>query len=124
MSTTLAISTSQSSAAMAMAHSAKVKACEGIVMNFDAKGAAVEAMQVYADCVDLLHPQYTDGTLSMLRYALIACFIGSAFGAKYGWDEDGPVMAVLGFIVGFAGTAAALFVLWLLLMTGAFVVGM
>ena len=92
-------------------------------MNFDSKGATVAAMQVYADCVDLIHPQYTDGDLSLLRYVLIACFIGAAFAAKYGWDEDGPVMASVGFICGFAATGAVLFVIALLLTAAGFVLG-
>lgn len=129
MSTTaIAVSTAQSSAAIAAARAAERRACEGIVGNFDAHGATVEAMRIYADCVDLLHPDpMTGDQVSLLKYFLIACFIGSGVGIWWCNNDDfidhtiGDT--IMGFILGFVGTGLGLFLIGLVIAAIAFIFG-
>lgn len=127
-STAIAISTAQSSAAMAAARAAERRACEGVIQTFDAKGAAVEAMRVYADCVDLLHPDPMTGSeIEFLKYFLIACFIGSGVGIWWCHKEQfvGGVIGdtIIGFFVGFVGTGVGLFIIGLIIAAVVFIVG-
>lgn len=123
-STAIAISSAQSSAALAAAAQAKRIACEGIILNFDAKGATVEAMRVYADCVNRLHPEdLTPDQAGALKIVLALCFIGAAFGAYKGYEEDGIVSAIMFFIMGFVITGVALVIIYLLLVAASYVLG-
>ncbi len=125
-STAIAISTSQSSVAIAAANRARRVACEGLVGNYDPKGASIELMREYADCIDLLYPDpLTPIEAQWIKYVLIACFIGGGLGSWYmareGFGDwyDYPV----GFVFGFLGTGAVLGILGLLLMALGFVLG-
>lgn len=123
-STSIAISSAQSSAAMAEAAHAKRIACEGVLNSFDAKGATVEAMRVYADCVNRLHPEdLTPDQAGMLKIVLTLCFVGAAIGAYKGYEEDGIPFSVLGFVMGFVVTGVAIGIIYLFMAAAAYVLG-
>jgi len=109
---------------MAAAAHAKRIACEGILNSFDAKAATVEAMRVYADCVNRLHPEdLTPDQAGMLKIVLSLCFVGAAIGAYRGFEDDGIGMSILGFIMGFVIVGVGVIVLYLFAAAAAYVLG-
>lgn len=99
MSTSIAISSSASAAslaAQAQARKARKDACESVLNSFDAKGATVEHKKTYAECVQLLHPDpMTHSETFAMKGLFVVLLIGLVIGAIYGWQEDGPEMALL-----------------------------
>lgn len=115
----------QSAAAMAEAHEAKVKACEAIIQNFDSKGATIEAMKLYADCVQFMHPDdLTPDEVYLLRLAVVICFAGAVAAAVYSFKKDNSIpLCVIGFVCGFFVTGVSIFIFSLLVYMACFAMG-
>lgn len=122
MSTSIAISTmaaTQSAAANAAAREAKEKACVVLVQSYEAKGATVEEMRSYAECVNTLHPDdLSPGAVSALKVCVLVCF---GFAAFFWWRErkswatdlfDQLAMSFVGFGVGVVVCLAVALLLW------------
>ena len=125
VSTAIAIASyGQSAAAIAMAHEAKITACQNLVGNFDAKSASVDAMKAYADCVELLHPQNMSiDDINAIRLVLACCFIGAGVAAYCGYKSYGCLLGVFSFIVGFMGTGSGIILVYLLIQAIKFTLG-
>lgn len=122
MSSVVAIGAS--SASIAISAEAKRKACEGVLNSFDAKGANVEAMRVYSDCVQLIHPEdLSDGNIIAIKVVLVLCFIGGAVGGFLSESYLGGeiVDRIMGFLSGFLLTFAAICIMFLLVMALCFI---
>lgn len=108
---------------MAMAHNANIKACEAVVNSFDAKGATVDAMRQYADCVDLLYTDPNENVL--LRVGLALCFVGAILLPIIISREErlslGEIFAIS--LLGFFGTLCAVVLIYFFVFCVALIFG-
>ena len=100
-----------SSAAIARARRAE---CVAVEATFDSRTATVEQKREYADCIDLLYPDPPTATeATLLKVAIVLCFIGAGAGTWWGWREDRLFGATIGFFIGAVGVVIGLGVLLL-----------
>lgn len=115
MSTTAAIAASasaQSAIAAQEAREARKVACQALMPNYQDATASVEARQIYASCVELMHPQAMSGVeVLVVKTLIVSAVIGTAIGMYVGARDDGFVGSILLGIVGmiFAPCVLALF---------------
>ena len=106
------ISTTNAAVANAAAHAARVDRCKTVIENFDARGASVSQMQEYAYCVDTVYPKEMTGVEVFWAKALfVIAIVGLVLGAWHGYEDDGPMYAVITGLAGFLLVpTAALFI--------------
>jgi hypothetical protein len=117
-------STAIAVAAAQRAEEAKKIACEGVLQSFDPKGATVEIIKGYADCVNLLHPNdMLPSDIILIKFTLISCFIAGIAAGIYFGKEWGILNGVVSFVVGFVLTGCGFIILGLLIMAIKFIAG-
>lgn len=90
-----AVSAQQAASANIHAHQAKVASCNAFMPLFDSKTATIESMQVYAKCVEVLHPESIGPNAVWLMKALfISALIGLVFGIFQGIKERDDALTV------------------------------
>lgn len=109
----------QAAAANAAAREAKEKACVVLIQSYEAKGATVEEMRSYAECVNTLHPDdLSPGAVSALKVCVLVCFACAVifwWRERRDWDGDiaGQFMCwLIGFLVGAVLCIAAALLSW------------
>lgn len=117
MSTSIAISTAANTSAVIaqqQAERAMKLACEAMMPTYTHQTATVEQMQVYAKCVEKLHPEELSfGAVIALKIAIVIVLLSTAVGGYIG--SRGYDGTLYGAFVGCFGSMVALFLLFLLL---------
>lgn len=79
-----AISASAVAIAASAQHDANTAVCKQTLSSFDPDGASVAAMQAYANCVDLIHPEdMTDGVRMFIKISIVFFLAGVIGGWIY-----------------------------------------
>jgi hypothetical protein len=115
MSTSLALSSmavAQSSAALAESSRTHDALCKLTLAAYDAKSASVDEMRSYSECVQRIHPKDVEIPVPLAKAGVAILIIALIAGAVWGWQEDGPVMAFLGALMGVLAVLTAGVVLY------------
>lgn len=91
MSATATAIAASAAASAAAANSAAIDArkraeCAESMPKFAHETASVSERQVYANCVDLIHPQEMTGPeVIVAKIVIVLAFVGAGIGARFGW---------------------------------------